>query len=404
MASSGPVTAAPVVTTGAARLALDRFATLAGRRVALVTNHTGRVGAAHLADLMAASGRVQLAAILAPEHGFRGAVEAGKKVQDERDPATGAPVYSLYGATRKPTREMLQGVDTLVFDIQDIGARFYTYISTMGLAMQAAAEARLPFVVLDRPNPLGGTYVAGFVMEPALRSFVGQYAIPIVHGMTVGELARMIKGARLLEGLDALDLTVVEAEGWRRAMRWPATGLPWVATSPNIPTVESALIYPGIGMVGELTVNEGRGTPTPFQLFGAPWLDGARLAEELAALKLGGLRIEPHDYIPRAKPGVAASPRHVDQPITGVRVAITDPDQVRALDLGFHAMARIVASARERGVAPIYGSERMFHAIAGTRRLHAMLEAGASGATIIAAWADEARAFEARRRPFLLYA
>ena len=394
--------AAVPVSTGADRLAREGFGLLTGRRVGLVTNQTGRSRGEHIVDLMAAAG-IKLTAILAPEHGFRGDVEAGKKVREGRDPKTGIPIHSLYGATQKPTPAMLAGVDMLLFDIQDIGARFYTYISTMGLAMQAAAEARIPFVVLDRPNPLGGVYVDGFVLEPAFRSFVGQYPIPIVHGLTVGELARMLKGEQWLDGLVGLSLDVIEMQGWQRAMRWPATGQPWVPTSPNIPTFASALIYPGIGMVGELTVNEGRGTPTPFELFGAPWLDGRRLAEKLNALRLTGVRFEPHAYSPRAIPGVAADPRFENQSITGVRVVVTEIDFVRPLEIGMHTMAMIVAEAKAKGIAPIYGNESMFRRIAGTRRLDKLLGSGADGHAIIAAWKRDVADFEKRRGPYLIY-
>lgn len=389
--------------TGAGELAASGFQVLAGRRTGLITNQTGRVGEAHLADLLVAARGVTLAAILAPEHGFRGAVEAGAKVKDERDPKTGVPVLSLYGATRKPTPAMLDGVDVLVFDIQDIGVRFYTYISTMGLAMQAAAAARIPFVVLDRPNPLGGDYVSGFVLEPAYRSFVGQYTIPIVHGMTVGELARMIKGERLLPGLEALDLEVIKMTGWARTMRWPETGLGWVATSPNIPTLESALVYPGIGMVGELEVSEGRGTPAPFQVFGAPWLDATRTARQLNALKLPGVAFEVARVAPKAIPGVAARPRFSGRDFDGVRVHIVDAAAVKPLELGMHAMALIVAAARAGGVSPIYANDRMFAQIAGTHRLRALLDRGANGASIIGAWRSEVARFRRARAPYLLY-
>jgi uncharacterized protein YbbC (DUF1343 family) len=202
--------------TGADRLAASGFAALSGKRVGLITNQTGLVKGEHLVDLLSKASGVKLAAIFAPEHGFRGKAEAGASVRGDLDAKTGVPIFSLYGSTRKPTQAMLRNVDLVVFDIQDVGARFYTYISTMGLAMQAAATARIPFVVLDRPNPLGGEYVSGFVLEPPLRSFVGQYPIPIVHGLTVGELARMIKGERWLDGLGALELSVVEMQGWRR--------------------------------------------------------------------------------------------------------------------------------------------------------------------------------------------
>ena len=391
------------VKTGAEKVSEQDFGLLTGRRIGLIANQTSRVGGQHLADLMSAAEGAKLTAILAPEHGFRGAVEAGKKFRNETDAKTGVPIFSLYGATRKPTAEMLANVDVLVFDIQDIGVRFYTYISTLGLAMQAAAEARIPFVVLDRPNPIGGDYVDGFVLEQPLRSFVGQYASPIVHGLTIGELALMIKGERLLQGIEKLVLDVISVDNWRRSLRWPATGLPWVATSPNIPSFALALVYPGIGMVGELAVNEGRGTPTPFQLFGAPWLDGASLARRLEAMKLPGVRFDAHRYTPRAIPGVAAGPRFAGQEMTGVRVLATDIDRVRPLEIGVHAMAAIVAEAKSKGISPIYGDEQMLHKIAGTKRLHRMLESGVGGAAIIAAWQAEAEAFRKRRMPYLLY-
>ena len=312
-------------------------------------------------------------------------------------------MLSLYGATRKPTPEMLRNVDILVFDIQDVGVRFYTYISTMGLAMQAAAAKGIPFVVLDRPNPLGGNYVSGFVLEPALTSFVGQYPIPIVHGMTVAELAHMIKGERMLPGLERLDLQVMVMKGWRRDMRWPETGRPWVATSPNVPSFATALLYPGIGIVGELAVSEGRGTATPFQLFGAPWLDAPRLTSHLTALQLPGVRFEAVTYTPRAILDVASKPRFEGKAIPGIRVHVTDPDRVEPLEIGAHALAKLVAEAKAKGAGQLVGNPSMFNAIAGTRRLRQMLDQGRDGAAIIAAWQDEVRAFKARRQTYLLY-
>jgi uncharacterized protein YbbC (DUF1343 family) len=396
-APSGPVT------TGAEALVQSGFAVLAGKRVGLVTNQTGRVGAEHLADLMSRAANVRLAAILAPEHGFRGDAEAGAKVRDAVDAKTGVPVFSLYGATKKPTRQMLRNIDVLVFDIQDIGTRFYTYISTMGLAMQAAAEARIPFVVLDRPNPLGGDYVSGFVLEPALASFVGRYPVPIVHGLTVGELARMIKGERWLKGLDRLDLTVVAMQGWRRGMRWPELRRQWVPTSPNIPTFEAALVYPGMGLVGEADVNEGRGTPTPFSVFGAPWLDAGRALEFLNALGLPGARFERADFTPRSIPRVAEHPRFQGRPIRGVRIRVTDVARFEPLETGIHVLAVLAAEARAKGKAQLFANLSMSFAIAGTKRLDRMLAGGSDGAAIIAAWQAEVVQFGARRAPYLLY-
>jgi uncharacterized protein YbbC (DUF1343 family) len=394
--------AVAAVTTAAARLAADGFRGLPGRRVGLITNQTGRVGDAHLVDLMVASAAMKLTAIFAPEHGFRGVAEAGEKVEDGRDARTGVPILSLYGATKAPTPEMLREVDVLVFDIQDIGARFYTYISTMGLAMQAAARRAIPFVVLDRPNPIGGDYVSGFVLEPGLKSFVGQYPIPIVHGMTVGELARMIVAERWLDGLANLALTVMPCRGLTRAMRWPATGLAWVPTSPNIPSFQSALLYPGIGVVGETLVNEGRGTPAPFTQFGAPWLDARRLSADLNRLTLPGLRCEAVTYTPRSIPNVAANPRFLGRQVNAVRIAVADADAVRPLELGMHALALLQRQAAQAGV-PLLPDGTMFSAIAGTPRLRAMVERGAAGADIIAAWQVEVAAFSARRKPHLMY-
>ena len=397
------LTPPPPVNTGAEALAGSGFIALAGKRVGLITNQTGRAGAEHLADLLSTAAGVKLTAIFAPEHGFRGTAEAGASVRSGIDARTGAPIHSLYGASKKPTPAMLRNVDVLVFDVQDVGARFYTYISTMGLAMQAAAAARIPFVVLDRPNPLGGEYVSGFVLEPSLRSFVGEYPIPIVHGMTVGELARMIKGEAWLSGLGALKLQVIEMQGWQRSMRWPQTERAWVATSPNIPSFEAALVYPGMGIVGEAEVSEGRGTPAPFSLFGAPWLDAPRIVARLNALGLPGVKFEKATFTPRSMPGVAAHPRFEGTSLHGVRVVVTDVALFQPLEVGMHVLSAIAAEARSKGVEPLFGNLKMLHAIAGTKRLLRMLADGSDGAAIIAAWQGEVEQFKAKRAQYLLY-
>lgn len=392
------------VVTGASAWAADGFSALRGKRVGLITNQTGRVGDAHVVDLIAAAPNVRLTAILAPEHGFRGAVEAGLKVADARDPKTSVPIHSLYGATRAPTPAMLADIDILIFDIQDIGARFYTYISTMGLAMQAAARAKVPFVILDRPNPIGGIDVAGFTLEPGLRSFVGQYPMPVVHGLTVGELARMIQGERWLDGLETLDLAVVRVSGWLRSQRFPTTGLAWTPTSPNIPTFISALVYPGIGMVGETLVNEGRGTPTPFSLVGTPWLDAPRLAAELSRARLAGTRFETTLYTPRSIDNVAVNPRFSGERVAAIRVVPTDVVTYRPLDVGMHVLAGLRDQARVRDIPLFHSDLRMFTLIAGTSRLHRLLVDGARGSDIVADWRQDTGRFRARRQPYLLYA
>jgi uncharacterized protein YbbC (DUF1343 family) len=392
----------PVV-VGAEVLAREGFARLAGKRVGLIANQTSLANGQHLADLLHQAPGVTLAAILAPEHGFRGAVEAGARVGASSDASTGVAIYSLYGRSKKPTPAMLSGLDALLFDIQDIGTRYYTYISTLGLAMQAAATARIPFIVLDRPNPLGGEYVSGFVLEPALRSFVGQYPMPIVHGMTVGEIARMIKGEGWLPGLEHLDLEVVAVEGWQRAMRWPQTQRSWVPTSPNIPSFESALLYPGIGLVGELDVNEGRGTATPFAAFGGPWCKAERLLARLRASGLAGVGFEATRYVPRSIDGVAKHPRFVGQTVSGVRLVVTDTARIAPLDLGMHVLAALAAEARASGHPRLIHNLAMFHALAGSKRLYRLLQGGSDGPAIVAAWAHEVELFKDRRAKYLLY-
>lgn len=408
---SDPTAAAPAratavgarVATGAEMLVDSGFAMLRNKRVGLITNQTGLVGDRHLVDLLAEAPDVELTAIFAPEHGFRGAIEAGEKVAGDVDPRTGVKVHSLYGATRKPTSAMLRGVDVLVFDIQDVGVRFYTYISTMGLAMQAAAEKGIDFVVLDRPNPLGGTYVSGFVLDDAYKTFVGQYPMPIVHGLTVGEIALMIRGEGWLADLEGLHLVVLKMEGWRRDMRWHDLGRDWVATSPNVPTFESALLYPGIGVVGETAVNEGRGTDAPFTRFGAPWLDARDMARRMNALGLPGVVFEPVSYTPRSIPGVAKNPRHLGETVRAVRVVVTDPGAVMPLEIGMHALAMLTERAKRAGVRVFFPNRRMFYLISGDRRLYRQLQAGWSGTRIIEGWRAELDRFAARRTRYLIY-
>ena len=392
------------VKTGADVLVETNFQALADRRVGLITNQTGLVNGEHLADVLHREKDVTLTAILGPEHGFRGTVEAGLAVKDGIDPATGVKVFSLYGKTRKPTPTMLRDVDVLVFDVQDIGARFYTYISTMGLAMQAAAKAGILFLVLDRPNPLDGNTVSGHVLEKRYDSFVGQYPIPVLHGMSVGEFALMIKGERWLSGLQQLDLKVIEMQGWQRKMRWPDTGLPWVATSPNIPTFTSSLVYPGVGIIGVTDlVNEGRGTPEPFTLIGAPWLNPQRLSRRLNALGLPGVTFEATRYTPRSIPKVAVKPLFVGRAINGVRIRVTNPARVQPLELGIHMLALLIAEARSRGVKKLFAKPVWFHHIAGTKRLYRMLVKGVSERAIVRSWRAEVALFKRQRAPYLLY-
>jgi uncharacterized protein YbbC (DUF1343 family) len=291
---------APKIRVGADILLDDRLDLLIGKRVGLVTNHTGRTsGGTHLVDALISRG-VRVTALFGPEHGIRGEAGAGDAVNDAVDAQTGLTVYSLYGAVRKPTPPMLKDVDVLVYDIQDVGARFYTYISTMALCMEAAAEKGIDFIVLDRPNPLGGMLVDGPVLPDSLRSFVGRFPVPVVYGLTIGELATMVNE----EGWNAhgvkATLTVIPVEGWARRMRWKDTGLPWIPPSPNLRTPEAALIYPGTCLVEATNVSEGRGTGVPFQFIGAPFLQSDRLRTLCNASGVPGVNVRDTSMTPDA--------------------------------------------------------------------------------------------------------
>ncbi len=276
------------------------FDILQGKNVGLITNPTGiSADLQSTVDILFNAPGVKLVALYGPEHGIRGDIDAGREVNGFTDPRTGLPVYSLYGRTRRPTQEMLQGVDVLVYDIQDIGVRSYTYISTMGLAMEAAAEYGIKFVVLDRPNPLTGKKVEGTMLDPKFKSFIGAYPIPYVYGMTVGELAQMINGEKWLNGFKQCDLTIVPMKGWKRSMWWEDTGLAWIPTSPHIPHFFTTIFSVMTGLLGELgTANQGIGYTLPFELVGAPWIDGFALARYLNSAKIDGVMFRPISYIP----------------------------------------------------------------------------------------------------------
>jgi uncharacterized protein YbbC (DUF1343 family) len=382
--------------TGADLLRESGFAAFDGLRVGLIANQTSVSGGEHLADLLHAQPGVQLAALFGPEHGLRGDADAGAKVEDGVDDRTGAPVYSLYGSRREPDPEVLENIDVLVFDIQDIGARFYTYIATMGRSMEAAARAGVSFVVLDRPNPLGGLTVDGYVLEPEFESFVGPWPIPVQHGLTVGELALMIKGEGWIDGAEALDLHVVEVQGWSRDQLW-AKEDSWVPTSPNIPRFENALVYPGMCLLEAAEINEGRGTDNPFLQFGVPGLDADRVADSLNR-NVAGIAATALNYTPRSIPGKSTNPRLRDTEVSGVSLAVTDPVQLRPMALGVRVLVELVAQ-----MGPDVLRESNMSRLAGTERLFEALIRGDSAEAILNSWEAEVDAFRALRGPYLLY-
>lgn len=319
------------ISTGIEVLKESGFRILQGKRVGLITNPTGVDN--HLKstiDILHEAPGVELVALYGPEHGVRGDVYAGDKVSDFKDSNTGVPVYSLYGATRKPTKEMLEGVDLLVYDIQDIGCRSYTYISTMYLAMQAAAENNIEFVVLDRPNPLGGIKVEGNLVEEGFFSFVSQLRIPYLYGLTCGELAEMINGERM--NPQPCKLTVVKMKKWRRKMNFEDTGLPWVPTSPHIPFAHSAYFYPVSGILGELGyISIGVGYTLPFEMFAAEWINAEEFAGVLNAKRIPGISFRPIHLKPYYAVGQGKN-------YQGIQIYLTDFNKARLSDIQFHVM------------------------------------------------------------------
>jgi len=309
----------------------DQLNLIKGKRVGLITNPTGVDGNFKSdVDLLFNNPNVNLTALYGPEHGVRGSEQAGGYVPYYIDDETGLPVYSLYGPTKKPTPDMLKNVDVLLFDIQDVGTRFYTYIYTMAYAMQAAAENHIPFIVLDRPNPLGGDTVEGPVLEPKYSSFVGMYPIPLRHGMTVGELAKLFNK----EFNIGADLTVVEMKGWKRSMYFDDTTAPWVLPSPNMPTLDTALVYPGAALIEGTNVSEGRGTTRPFELIGAPFINGLELANQLNGLNLPGVKFRSASFEPTFS-------KFQGELCNGIQIHVTDKEKYEPVLTGIAVVKAI---------------------------------------------------------------
>ncbi|MFM9873180.1 MAG: exo-beta-N-acetylmuramidase NamZ domain-containing protein [Fimbriimonadaceae bacterium] len=388
--------------SGAEVMNRNHFQELEGLRVGLVTNHTAVVGNDHLIDVLFANKKIKLTALFGPEHGLRGLADAGAKVGDSVDEKTGVPVFSLYGSTRQPTKKMLANCDILVFDIQDVGARFYTYISTLGLCMQSAAESKIPFLILDRPNPLGGEQVSGFVLDPKNSSFVGQYPIPIQYGLTIGELATMIKGERWLPGLVNLELRVGKLDNWNRKELWPQTNNTWVNPSPNIPNFETALIYPGTCLFEAINASEGRGTTSPFLQVGAPYIDAEKTAADLNAKHLPGLSFEPFTIKPESIAGMSENPRFKNQILPAIQIKITDPAKVSPVEIGVHLLHSFYNQTTGIDRLRFFNSNWLSK-LSGTTHLEAMLKIGKTPDEIIASWKSDVDEFKIRRKSYFLY-
>ncbi|HYJ68987.1 MAG TPA: DUF1343 domain-containing protein [Nocardioidaceae bacterium] len=391
--ASGPTR----VRTGAEVLAASGWAELVGQKVGVITNPTGITGSlASIVDEMHASGAVDVVAVFGPEHGFRGTGQAGDGERDHVDPRTGIMVYDAYGADAAKFTQLYQtsGVETVVFDIQDVGARFYTYIWTMYEAMAGAVPSDLRFVVLDRPNPVGGQ-ARGPMLRPGFESGVGKKQIVQQHGMTVGELARFFNGEFLPDatGGRLSDIDVVRVTGWTGGMRYADTGLPWTLPSPNMPTPDTALLYSGTCLFEATNLSEGRGTSRPFELIGAPYLD-FHWAEALRAIDIPGVTFREAYFVPTFS-------KHVGEICAGVQVHITDPHGVEAITAATHMI--VEARGLYDGFDWRGDGGRWIDLLTGSDRFRTMLEADATADQIVAAWRAELDKFNRQRRPYLLY-
>lgn len=388
------------IKTGIEVLKSQNFRYLEGKRVGLITNPTGVDNELRSTiDILHEAPNVNLVALYGPEHGVRGDVHAGDHVSDQRDPATGLPVYSLYGKTRKATPEMLKDVDVLVYDIQDIGCRSFTYISTLGLAMEAAAENGKELIVLDRPNPLGGLKVEGNLTEDDCISFVSQFKIPYVYGLTCGELALMLNGERMLTGGVQCNLTVIKMKGWKRRMDYTATGLQWIPSSPHIPHPHSAFFYPVSGILGELGyMSIGVGYTIPFQMFAAPWAEADKLADALNALHVPGVIFRPIYLKPFYSVGQG-------QQLQGVQVHITDYARAPLSPLQFLVMQEVARLWPDHAVFDHADKGRfaMFDKVCGSRQIRERFTKTNRWEDIRPYWEKDVESFRRLSKKYYLY-
>ena len=395
----------PVVKTGIEVLRDREFRGLVGKRVGLVTNPSG---VDHLlnstVDILYNAPGVELVALYGPEHGVRGDIYAGDHVKDSKDEATGLPVYSLYGATRKPTKEMLQGIDIMVYDIQDVGVRSYTFISTLGLVMEACGELGIEVMVLDRPNPLGGNKIEGCYVEPGFYSFVSQYQIPYVYGLTVGELAVMINEEGMNRGQKGTQeparckLTVVPMKGWTRDMLYEDTGLPWVLPSPNIPFKDTPMYYAAAGICGELAgfMNIGIGYTLPFQLFGATWLDPDKLKAKLDSYGLPGISFRTIWYKP-------FSGSQQGKLVKGLQYFFTDYENARLTDTQFYVMQAVAELYPDKKAFEVISGYGLFDKVCGTDYVRTEFKKRYNVTDIIEYWRKDEEDFRTLSQRYQIY-
>ena len=371
----------------------DPLKYLVSPKVGLVTNPSGVTSKlTPTLDAFLDHPEIEPVAVFGPEHGAAGDRQDALSIGSSIDSNTGLPVYSLYGEVRRPTEAMLKGIENLVFDVQDVGARFYTYASTLTHCIEAASEHGIPIVVLDRPNPVNGIAIEGNILEPGYASFVGLHPIPIRHGMTIGELAMLING-----GIGA-ELEVVRMEGWIRDMWFDETGLPWVQPSPNIPTPETAAVYPGTCLFEGVNISEGRGTTRPFEYVGAPWIDSRGWASSLNELGLEGVVFRACSFTPTFS-------KYRDERCGGVQIHVTDRDSFRPVETALHMLSTAMELWPDdfEWLPPSYDERRHFDLLAGTDKIRTDLDRGEAIRDIVEGWTEGLRGFERLREGCLLY-
>jgi uncharacterized protein YbbC (DUF1343 family) len=373
------------VQTGLETLEMEKFATLRGKRVGLISNHTGQDSQGRsTVELLAQAPGVQLVALFSPEHGIAG--HADEKVSSSKDASTGLPVYSLYGEHLRPTGEMLNGIDALVFDVQDAGVRFYTYTTTMGYCMEEAGKRGITFYVLDRPNPLNGEIVEGPMLDTEKTNFVAYFPVPVRYGLTIGELAQLYNAENHIN----VDLHVIKMKNWRRSYFFETTGIRWIPPSPNLRTLKGSILYPGLEILQNAGVSVGRGTEAPFEEFGAPWINGVDVAAELNSKDLPGLRFENHPFIP-------VSGLYAGQRCGGVRIKVTDRGAVRSMRMGLE-IAAVLAKKY-----PTHMDLAKLVDLLGNNATVKQLQGGTPPAEIVADWGRDLAAFDAVRRKYYMY-
>jgi len=388
------------VTVGADILIADSIHLISNKNLGIVTNHSAVLSnGTHLVDTLSTLSDVNITTLFGPEHGIRGNAPDGESIKDGIDSKTGLPVYSLYGKTRKPTKEMLKDVDLLIFDIQDIGARFYTYISTLHYILISAAESDIPIIVLDRPNPINGVLVDGPIRTEAYKSFVAIAPIPIQHGMTICELAIMFNEENWLDNGLKADLTVIRMDGWKREYFFDDCNLPWLAPSPNIPRLETAIIYPGMCLIEGVNVSEGRGTYSPFLKIGAPYIDSDDLLKTLNTFEHSEIELKKIKFTPKSIPNMSTYPKYKNIECSGIEVKIIEREKLNALRFGIE----ILYSIHKLYPNDFEFRKNYLDKLFGNKNLSNMLKSNSSPNQIFETWEIELEDFKNLREKYLLY-